>query len=82
MLALKYTIAWYRFLPKSKSSDFGQKPWTIVHGFVFGSPKKVVRKVCHSIVNEKRNLMALVSAAQHLPVESYERLKYFTHCTF
>ena len=50
----------------SKFSDFGQKPWTIVHGFVSGSPKNVSRKVCHSIVNEKRNLMALVSAAQHL----------------
>ena len=67
------TIAWYRFFPKSfpKFLDFGQKPWSIVHGFVFGSLKKVLRKVWHSIVNEKRNLMALVSAAQHLRVGSY-----------
>ena len=41
------------------------------HGFIFGSPKKVLRKVCRSVVNEKRKLMALVSAAQHLRVRSY-----------
>ena len=40
-----------------------KKPWTITHGFVFGSPGKVLRKVCHLKVNEKRNLMALVSVA-------------------
>ena len=39
------------------------KPWTITHGFVFVSPKNVLRKVYHLIRNEKRNLMALVSAA-------------------
>ena len=27
----------YHFWPKSNFSDFGQKPWTIVHGFFFGS---------------------------------------------
>ena len=43
---------WYSVLPKSKFSDFGQKPR-----------------------NEKRNLMTLVSVAQHLHVGSYERLK-------
>ena len=59
------------FLAKVKFSDFGQKPWTIVHGFIFRSPKKVLRKVYHSIVNVKRNLMALVSAAQHLQMRSY-----------
>ena len=31
--------------------------------FFFGSPNKVVRKVCHLKGNEKRNLMALVSVA-------------------
>ena len=51
------------FLPKSKFSDFGKKPWTITHGFVFLSPKKVLRKVYHLIGSEKRNLMTLVSAA-------------------
>ena len=35
----------------------------IVHGFIFVRRKKVVRKVCHSKGNEKRNLMALVSVA-------------------
>ena len=47
-------------------------PW-----FDFGSPKKVLRKVYHSKVNKKRNLMALVSVAKHLQVGSYmyERLK-------
>ena len=48
------------FFGEVKISVSGQKPWTIVHGFNFRSPKKVLRKVCHSIVNEKRNLMALV----------------------
>ena len=46
------------FLPKSKFSDFGQKPW-----FDFGRPKKVARKVWHSIENEKRKLIAFVSVA-------------------
>ena len=35
----------------------------IVHGFIFVSPKKVLRKVYLLIGNKKRNLMALVSAA-------------------
>ena len=55
-----HAIAWYRFWPK-----------TIVHSFIFWSPKNVLRKVCHSLVNEKRNLMALVSVVQHLRVWSY-----------
>ena len=61
LFLLRCPFIWYPFLPKSKFSDFGQKPWTIVHGLIFGSRKKVVRKVCHSKGNEKRNLMALVS---------------------
>ena len=48
------------FLPKSV---FGKKPWTITHGFVFQSPEKVLRKAYHLNGYEKRNLMALVSAA-------------------
>ena len=51
------------FLRKSNFSDFGQKPWTIVHGFIFGSRKKVVRKVYHLKGNGKRNPMTLVSVA-------------------
>ena len=35
----------------------------IVHGFFLGVEKKVLRNVCHSKGNEKRNLMALVSVA-------------------
>ena len=50
------------FLPKSKFSDFGKKPWTITHGFVFRSPKNVLRKVYHLNGYEKRNLMTFVSA--------------------
>ena len=70
------------FLRKSKFSDFGQKPWTITHGFVFGSRKKVLRKVYHLNGYKKRNLMTLVSVAWHLRVGSYERLKFIIHCTF
>ena len=51
------------FLPKSKFSVFGKKPWTITHGFVFRSPEKDLRKVYHLNGYEKRNLMTLVSAA-------------------
>ena len=51
------------FLPMSNFSDFGQKPWTITHGLILASPKKVLRKLCHLKENEKRNLMALVSVA-------------------
>ena len=36
---------------------------TITHGLIFGSPKKVLKKVCHLQVHKKRNLMALVSVA-------------------
>ena len=32
------------FLPKSKFSDFGQKPWTIVHGFFFWKSEKSFKK--------------------------------------
>ena len=44
----------FRFWPKTMDYN----PW-----FDFWSPKKVSRKVCHSIENEKTILMALVSVA-------------------
>ena len=44
----------FRFWPKTM--DYS--PW-----FFFGSPEKVLRKVCHPKGNEKRNLIALVSVA-------------------
>ena len=28
--SLRYVLAWYPLLPKSKLSDSGRKPWTIV----------------------------------------------------
>ena len=68
MVSLFAEVKIFRFWPKTMV-------W-------FSESKKVLRKVCHLIGNEKRNLMTLVSAAQHLPVESYERLKNFAHCTF
>ena len=48
---------------KVKIFDSGRKPWTIVHGLILVSPKKVLRKVCYLIENKKRNLMTLVSVA-------------------
>ena len=47
-------VKFFRFWPKTM--DYSQVVF-------FGSPKKVVRKVCHLKGNEKRNLMALVSVA-------------------
>ena len=63
LLLLRFPFIWYLVWAKTNISDFGRKPWTIVHGLIFGSPKKVLRKVCHLKGNEKRNLMALVSVA-------------------
>ena len=37
LILLRCSFYWYHFRPKSKFSDFGQKPWAIVHGFIFGS---------------------------------------------
>ena len=51
------------FLPKSKFSVFGKKPWTITHGLILEIPKKFLRKVYHLNGYEKRNLMTLVSVA-------------------
>ena len=42
LLLLRCSFRWYHVLPES---DFGQKPWTIVHGLVFTGPKNVLREV-------------------------------------
>ena len=33
LLLLRCSFRWYPFLPKSKFSDFGQKPWTVIRRF-------------------------------------------------
>ena len=33
LLLLRCSFRWYPFLPKSKFSDFGRKPWTIIRRF-------------------------------------------------
>ena len=43
LFLLRCPFKWCPFWPKPKFSDFGQKPWTIVNGLVFGSLKKVLR---------------------------------------
>ena len=63
------------FIFRPKTMDYS--PW-----FRFWESEKVRRKVCHPKVIEKRNLMALLSVAWHLPVGSYELLKFRLHCTF
>ena len=55
------------FLFGRKPWTIGRKPWTIVHGFVFESPKKVLRKIYHSKGSKNRSLMALVSVAYVAP---------------
>ena len=64
----------FRFWPKTMDS--------IVRCFFLASLKKVLRKVYYSKGNENRNLMTLISVAQHLRIGSYERLKFFIDCTF
>ena len=54
MRSLFEEVKIFRFWPKTMDYN----PW-----FDFGSPKKLLRKVCHLQVYEKRNLMALVSVA-------------------
>ena len=48
----------FRIWPKTMDYNY-----YIVHGFYFGSPKNVVRKLYHLEDNEKSNLMTLVSVA-------------------
>ena len=33
LFLLRCSFIWYHFLPRSKVSDFGQKPWTIIRRF-------------------------------------------------
>ena len=47
----------FRFWPKTMNYN------PITHGLIFGSAKKVLRKVYHPKGNVKRNLMVLVSVA-------------------
>ena len=51
-------------------------------GLFFEVRRKVMRKVNPFKVLEKRNCMALVSAAQHIQVGSCEHFKFLVHCTF
>ena len=57
MVSFWAEVKFFIFWPKTMDYN----PW-----FDFWSPKKVLRKECHSIELEKRNLMALVSVAYHL----------------
>ena len=54
MASLFADVKIFIFWPKTMDYN----PW-----FDFGSPKKLLRKVCHTKLNEKRNVMALVSVA-------------------
>ena len=68
LLLLRFPFRWNRFLSKSK---FWPKTMDgvlaeielILWSFYYASWKKVLRKVCHSKGNEKRNLMVFVSVA-------------------
>ena len=51
------------FLAEVKISRFWPKTMDYSQVFFLVSPKKVLRKVCHSKGNEKRNLMTLISVA-------------------
>ena len=63
------------FLPKPKFSFSGRKPWTIVHGLNFGSPKNVLRKGYHRKGHLKRSRMVHISASELLPLRSYKHGK-------
>ena len=70
------------FFTEVKIFRFWTKTMDYSQVFFFGSPKKVLREVCHPKGNEKRNLMALVSVAWHVRVQCYERFEFLIHCTF
>ena len=58
LLHLNSAFAWYAFCKVLERSPFHQnfnKPKAIVQGFFLGVRKKVLRKVIHLKVNEKRN---------------------------
>ena len=54
MKSLLAKVKIFIFWPKTMDYN----PW-----FDFGSPEKLLSKVCHTKLNGKRNLMALVSVA-------------------
>ena len=70
------------FFAKVKIFRFWPKTMDYSQVFFLASPKKVLRKVYHSKGNGKRNLLMLISVAQHLRVGSYERLKLFLYSAF
>ena len=51
------------FFPDVKISRFWPKTMDYSQVFFLASLEKVLRKVCHSKGNEKRNLMTLISVA-------------------
>ena len=51
------------FFAEAKFSRFWPKTMDYSQVFFLASLKKVLRKVCHSKGNEKRNLMTLISVA-------------------
>ena len=58
LLLLDRAFDWYAFPKVLERSSFHQnlkKPKAIVQGFFFGVQKKVLTKVVHLKVNEKRN---------------------------
>ena len=51
------------FFAEVKISRFWPKTMDYSQVFFFGESEKVLRKVCHSKGNEKRNLITLISVA-------------------
>ena len=43
LLLLRCSFRWYPFLPKSKFSDFGRKPWTIYKSGVLSEIELIFR---------------------------------------
>ena len=64
------------FIFRPKTMDY------IVHGLIFWSPEKVLRKWFHLKEHLKRSRTIQISASYHLPVRSYERLKSTAVTTF
>ena len=60
---LSHDILFAKFWRGHRFVQILRKPKVIVQGFFSRVRKKVLRKVYHIKVNEKRNLMALVSVA-------------------
>ena len=70
----------FRF--RQNTMDYNKAFWPKLSSFfvvlLLRKLEKVLRKVCHSNGNQKRNLMAFVSVAYHLRIGSYERLKFLS----